>query len=387
MVSELEVGVVSAYSLKYELRTSKEVWDMIKEVTEGVLERVDKGINKEEIDLVIVSNFSDRFGGLLHTAPLVVSHLGLNNTKGFRVENACVSGGTALYLAWNFLRSGLARNALIVGFEKMSYLPSSTEVNEVLMLAGHPDEVLIGSPFVSLYALIATAYMNKYGVKEEDLALVAVKNHENGLRNPLAAMQKKISVEDVMKSPYISWPLKLYDSSLITDGAAALILSSEPRKYTDTPVMVKSVALHHDHPGVFQREDLTALRAVKKAGEEAYRSAGVTLRDIDVMEVHDAFTIAEIIVYEMLGLAERGKGADLVRNGVTTFDGEIPVNPSGGLKSKGHPIGATGVGMVAEIYWQLRGEAGQRQVPDAEIGLVENHGGTGATSVVAIFSR
>ncbi|MEM0347807.1 MAG: thiolase family protein [Zestosphaera sp.] len=387
MGSELEVGVVSAYSLKYELRTSKEVWDMIKEVTEGVLGRVDKGINKEEIDLVIVSNFSDRFGGLLHTAPLVISHLGLNNTKGFRVENACVSGGTALYLAWNFLRSGLARNALIVGFEKMSYLPSSTEVNEVLMLAGHPDEVLIGSPFVSLYALIATAYMNKYGVKEEDLALVAVKNHENGLRNPLAAMQKKISVEDVMKSPYISWPLKLYDSSLITDGAAALILSSEPRKYTDTPVMVKSVALHHDHPGVFQREDLTALRAVKKAGEEAYRSANVTLRDIDVMEVHDAFTIAEVIVYEMLGLAERGKGADLVRNGVTTFDGEIPVNPSGGLKSKGHPIGATGVGMVAEIYWQLRGEAGQRQVPDAEIGLVENHGGTGATSVVAIFSR
>ncbi|MEM0025042.1 MAG: thiolase family protein [Zestosphaera sp.] len=383
----MEVGVVSAYSLKYELRTSKEVWDMIKEVTEGVLGRVDKGINKEEIDLVIVSNFSDRFGGLLHTAPLVISHLGLNNTKGFRVENACVSGGTALYLAWNFLRSGLARNALIVGFEKMSYLPSSTEVNEVLMLAGHPDEVLIGSPFVSLYALIATAYMNKYGVKEEDLALVAVKNHENGLRNPLAAMQKKISVEDVMKSPYISWPLKLYDSSLITDGAAALILSSEPRKYTDTPVMVKSVALHHDHPGVFQREDLTALRAVKKAGEEAYRSANVTLRDIDVMEVHDAFTIAEVIVYEMLGLAERGKGADLVRNGVTTFDGEIPVNPSGGLKSKGHPIGATGVGMVAEIYWQLRGEAGQRQVPDAEIGLVENHGGTGATSVVAIFSR
>lgn len=383
----MEVGVIGAYSLKYELRTTKEVWDMIKEVTEGVLRKVDKGISNEEIDLVIVSNFSDRFGGLLHTAPLVVSYLGLNNTKGFRVENACVSGGTALYLAWNFLKSGLARNALIVGFEKMSYLPSSMEVNEVLMLAGHPDEVLVGSPFVSLYALIAAAYMNRYGVKEEDLALVAVKNHENGLKNPLAAMQKKISVDDVMKSPYISWPLKLYDSSLITDGAVALILSSEPRKYTDTPVMIKAVAMHHDHPGVFQRDDLTALRAVRKAGEDAYKSAGLTPRDVDVMEVHDAFTIAEVMVYEMLGLAERGKGVDLVRNGATTLDGEIPVNPSGGLKSKGHPIGATGVGMVAEIYWQLRGEAGQRQVPDAEVGLVENHGGTGATSVVAIFGR
>ncbi len=383
----MEVGVVGAYSLKYELRSSKEVWDMIKEVVEGVLGKVDKGIGKDEIDLVIVSNFSDRFGGLTHTAPLVVSYLGLNSTKGFRVENACVSGGTALYIAWNFLRSGLAKNALIVGFEKMSYLPSSMEVNEVLMQAGHPEEVLVGSPFVSLYALIATAYMSRYGAREEDLALVAVKNHENGLRNPLAAMQKKISVEDVMKSPYVSWPLKLYDSSLITDGAAALIVSSEPRRYTDTPVMLRSIAMYHDHPGVSQREDLTALRAVRKAGEEAYRSAGITPKDVDVMEVHDAFTIAEIIIYEMLGLAERGRGVELVREGVTAFHGEIPVNPSGGLKSKGHPIGATGVGMVAEIYWQLRGEAGERQVPGAEVGLVENHGGTGATSVVAVFSR
>jgi len=383
----LEVGVVGAYSLKYELRTSKEVWDMVKEVVEGVLGKVDKGIGKDEIDLVIVSNFSDRFGGLTHTAPLVISYLGLNNTKGFRVENACVSGGTALYIAWNFLRSGLAKNVLIIGFEKMSYLPSSMEVNEVLMQAGHPEEVLVGAPFVSLYALIATAYMSRYGAREEDLALVAVKNHENGLRNPLAAMQKKISVEDVMKSPYVSWPLKLYDSSLITDGAAALIVSSEPRRYTDTPVMLRSIAMYHDHPGVSQREDLTALRAVKKAGEEAYRSAGLTPKDVDVMEVHDAFTIAEIIIYEMLGLAERGRGVELIREGVTTFHGEIPVNPSGGLKSKGHPIGATGVGMVAEIYWQLRGEAGERQVPGAEVGLVENHGGTGATSVVAIFSR
>lgn len=383
----MEVGVIGAYSLKYELRSSKEVWDMVKEVVEGVLGKVDKGIGKDEIDLVIVSNFSDRFGGLTHTAPLVISYLGLNNTKGFRVENACVSGGTALYIAWNFLRSGLAKNALIVGFEKMSYLPSSMEVNEVLMQAGHPEEVLVGSPFVSLYALIATAYMSRYGAREEDLALVAVKNHENGLRNPLAAMQKKISVEDVMKSPYVSWPLKLYDSSLITDGAAALIVSNEPRRYTDTPVVLRSIAMYHDHPGVSQREDLTALRAVKKAGEEAYRGAGISPKDVDVMEVHDAFTIAEIIIYEMLGLAERGRGVELIRDGVTAFHGEIPVNPSGGLKSKGHPIGATGVGMVAEIYWQLRGEAGERQVPGAEVGLVENHGGTGATSVVAIFSR
>ncbi|MCX8208166.1 MAG: thiolase family protein [Sulfolobales archaeon] len=383
----MKVGIVGAYSVKYELRSEKEAWELIGEVVRGTLKSVDKGISSKDIDFVVVSNFSDRFGGILHTAPYVVSLVGNPSARGLRVENACASGGTALYVAWNLVRTGLAENVLVVGYEKMSYQPTSAEANEVLMAAGHPDEVVLGAPFVSLYALIAKSYMDKYGATEEDLALVAVKNHENGLRNPLAAMRRKITVEDVLKSPYISWPLKLYDSSLISDGAAGFIVSREPRKFTDTPVYVESVSLVHDTPGVFERPDITELRAMKYAAEEVFRASGLGISDIDVLEIHDAFTISELIAYEMLGLARRGEGAKILREGVTAFTGEKPVNPSGGLKSKGHPIGATGVGMVVELYWQLRGETGDRQIKDAERGLMENHGGTGGTVVVAVFSR
>jgi len=381
------IAIVGAYSTKYESRSSKEVWEMIKEVVEGSLKSVDKGMDGKEIDIVIVSNFSDRFGGLLHAGPLILSYLGNINAKSFRVENACAGGGTAIYLAWNFIRSGLARNVMVVGFEKMSHQPTSAAANEVLMDAGHPDEILAGAPFVSLYALMAKAYMDRYGVGEEDLALVAVKNHDNALRNPLAQIRRKITVEDVMKSQYVSRPLKLLDCSPLSDGAAAVIISGEPRKYTDTPVYVKGIAMAHDYPGLHQREDLTAIAAAKKAADEVYRKANVSPKDVNVFEVHDAFTIAELILYEMIGLAERGKGAELIRNGVTWFHGNHPVNPSGGLKAKGHPIGATGIGMACELFWQLRGEAGERQVPGAMLGLMENHGGTGATSVAAIFGR
>ncbi len=383
----VDVGIVSAYSTKYELRSEKEAWDMLKEVVEGAVKSVERGIDSADIDLIIVANFSDRFGGLLHTAPLVASLAKARKARGFRVENACASGGTAILLAWTLLRSGLARNVLVVGFEKMSYQPTASEANEVLSLAAHPDEIIAGASFTSLYALIAKAYMDAYRVREEDLALVAVKNHENGLRNPLAAIRRKVSVEDVMKSPYISWPLKLLDCSPITDGAVALILSSEPRKFTDTPVYVRGMALSHDLPGLFERSDVASLAAVRSAAEEALKVAGIEINDIDVFEIHDAFTIAEVVIYEMLGLAKRGEGVKLIREGVTLFTGEKPVNPSGGLKSKGHPIGATGIGMAAELFWQLRGEAGERQVKGAELGLMENHGGTGSTAVVAVLSR
>ncbi len=360
---------------------------MIEEVVEGVLSSVDKGISGKEIDAVIVSNFSDRFGGLLHVGPLVLSLINNLEAKSFRVENACAAGSTAIYIAWHMIRSGSARNVLVVGFEKMSYQPNATSANEVLMGAGHPNEILAGASFASLYALMAKAYMDKYGAREEDLALVAVKNHENALRNPLAQFHKKVSIEDVLNSPYISWPIKLLDCSPLSDGAAAVIISGEPRKYTDTPIYIKGIGLAHDYPGLHQRDDLTAIIAAKKAAEQAYRMANLGPKDMNVFEVHDAFTIAEIVLYEMLGLTERGGGVRLLREGVTLFNGEYPVNPSGGLKAKGHPIGATGVGMACELFWQLRGEAGERQVSDVERGLMENHGGTGATSVVIIYGR
>jgi acetyl-CoA C-acetyltransferase len=200
-------------------------------------------------------------------------------------------------------------------------------------------------------------------------------------------MRRKVTVEDVLRSPYVSWPLKLYDCSLITDGAAALLVSGDPKRFTDTPVYIDGIGLAHDTAGVFEREDLTALKAISVAAKEAFDASGSTINDIDVLEVHDAFTVSELIAYEMLGLARRGEGAKLLREGVTTLSGSKPVNPSGGLKSKGHPVGATGVGMAAELFWQLRGEAGERQVKGAERALMENHGGTGSTAVVAVLSR
>jgi acetyl-CoA C-acetyltransferase len=381
------VGVVGAYSLKYEARSTKETHEMIREVAQGVLKTVDKGISPQDVDLIIVSNYSDSFGGILHTAPLVASYIGNMNATGFRVENACAAGTTAVFLAHKMLSGGFFKNALIVGFEKMSSVGIAAKSNEILMRTSAPEEYRVGAPFLSLYALMAREYMNRYGATEEDLALVAVKNHENATRNPLAQFQKKITVEDVLKSPYISTPLKLFDASPLSDGAVAVLLSSEPRKYTDTPVYISGISLKHDYPGVYQRKDMASLEAVRLAAQEAYKMSGYGPGKISVLEVHDAFTIAEIILYEMLGLAPKGEGYKLIREGVTAFAGSKPVNPSGGLKAKGHPIGATGVGMVAEIFWQLRGEAGARQVKDAEVGLVENHGGTGATSVVIVFER
>lgn len=381
------VGIVGAFSTKYEARSQKEAHEMIREVATGVFKTVDKGMDPKEVDLIIVSNFSDNFGNITHTAPLVASYIGNVEARGFRVENACAAGGTAVFLAWQLLSSGAYRNALIVGFEKMSTQGVTAKVNEVLMRAASPEEYAVGAPFVALYALMAQEYMSRYGATEEDLALVAVKNHENATRNPLAQLQKKITVEDVLKSPYLSKPLKLMDSSPVSDGAVALLLSAEPRKYTDTPVYIRGAGLRHNSPSVHQRSDIASLSAAKRAAEDAYKISGTTPRDIGVFEVHDAFTISEIVLYEMLGLAGKGEGYKLIREGVTAFTGSKPVNPSGGLKAKGHPIGATGVGMVAEVYWQLRGEAGQRQVPGVELGLVENHGGTGGTSVVLVLGR
>ena len=380
-------AIVSAFSTPYESRSSLEAWELLEKAVRGVVENVEKGIDPSEIDLVIVANFSDRFGGILHSGPLALRYLGNPDARAFRVENACSAGGTGIFLAWNMIRAGLAKNVLIVGFEKMSKAPTSTVANQVLMAAGSPEEILVGLPFFASYALMAKVYMDRYGVGEEDLALVAVKNHENALRNPLAQFKRRISVDDVLRSPYVAPPLKLYDCSPLSDGAASVIVSGEPKRYTDTPVYIVGAGMAHDKPGVFERDDMAAMVAAYKASQQAYKSSGLTPKDLDLAEVHDAFTISEIILYEMLGFAERGGGARLLRDHVTWFDGELPVNASGGLKAKGHPIGATGVGMAAELFWQLRGEAGERQVRDAEAGLMENHGGTGATSVVIVMRR
>jgi acetyl-CoA C-acetyltransferase len=267
---------------------------------------------------------------------------------------------------------------------------STPEVTEFLAMASDfPFEQWHGITFPGLFALMATAHMHKYGTTEAQLAHVAVKNHYNGSLNPKAHMQKEITLEQALSSRVIAWPLKLYDCSLITDGASCLILTKPEiaKKYTDTPVHIIGSGQASDTIGIYEREDFTSLRAAKLAAKQAYEMAGVTPEDIDVAEVHDCFTIAEIIAYEDLGFCKPGEGGRFAEKGETSLKGRIPVNTSGGLKAKGHPVGATGTAQAYEIYLQLTGQADRRQVADAEIGLTHNVGGSGATATVHIYRR
>jgi len=263
-------------------------------------------------------------------------------------------------------------------------------VTEYLAMASDfPFEQWNGITFPGLFALMATAHMHEYGTTERQLSMVAVKNHYHGSMNPKAQIQKEITLEQAMGSRVVAWPLKLYDCSLITDGASCLILTKPElaKKYTDNPVQIIGTGQASDTIGLYERESLTSLMAAKLAAKQAFEMAGAGPDDIDLAEVHDCFTIAEIIAYEDLGFCGVGEGGKLIESGETRLGGRIPVNTSGGLKSKGHPAGATGTAQAYEIYLQLTDKADKRQVKDAEIGLTHNLGGSGATAAVHIYRR
>jgi len=360
--------------------------DLIKKMVKGALENVEKGMDASEIDWVITSCVDNQFSEQHQTGTVAWEALGNPKAKAFRVEAACCSGSMAVYLARNFIRSGLAKNVLVVGFEKMSAV-STLIATGILMRGSSPEERRVGITQPASYAVMIQQYMNKYGATEEDFAMISVKNHENAMRNPWARFHKKITIEDVLNSRLIAPPIRLFHCCPIVDGAAAVIVSGDPKKYTDTPVYIAGMGMGHDAFSSFRRKDPAFLLASRLAADEAYKEAGITPKDIRIAEVHDAFTPVEPMCYEALRIAEKGEGYKLVREGVTMFDGALPVNVSGGLKAKGHPVGATGVGMMVEIYLQLRGEAGERQVPDVEVGVVENHGGTGSVSLVTVLRR
>lgn len=381
----MEVGIVSYGHTKYGV-LKEETPELMQMVIEQCLTNVEKGIDPKEVDLLITSCVDNQFSNQHQTGSLAWKYLKNSDAEAFRVEAACSSGSMAVYIARNMILAGYARNALIVGFEKMSRVSTETATS-VLIRGGSPEEIRLGVTQPACYALMAQLYMQKYGVTEDDYALVSVKNHENALRNPRAQFHKKVTVEEVKNSRMIASPIRLFHCCPISDGAASLLLSGKPKKYTDTPVYIKSMGVAHDLMGVFERDDPTLLVASKRAAEKVYRSANIEPKQVQIAEVHDAFTTVEPMIYEALGFAERGEGCKLVRDGVVMFDGELPVNVSGGLKAKGHPVGATGVGMMVEMFLQLRGEAGKMQVPDVETGLIENHGGTGSVSVVTLLTR
>lgn len=323
-----------------------------------------------------------------HLGCLMADYLGMRPVPATRVESACSSGGAAFRQGFIEVAAGVSELVLVGGVEKMTDV-SGDEATHALSAASDMEyEAYQGITFPGLYALMARAHMHKYGTTRDQLAHVAVKNHKHGAMNPVAQYPMAITIQDVLESVLVADPLRLLDCSPITDGAAAVILCplESARRISKKPaVKVLASAQASDTIALHSRKDMTWLESTAKAAADAYKMSGKGPNDLHVVEVHDCFTIAEIMVLEALSLVERGKGGQAAESGMTALGGRIPVNTSGGLKAKGHPVGATGVAQVVEIAMQLRGEAGARQVKGARVGLTQNMGGTGGSSVVHIF--
>jgi acetyl-CoA C-acetyltransferase len=352
---------------------------------EAALKAVDDA-GVDHIDSMYVGSMTPGlFVGQEHISALMADYLGSAPMPAVRVESACCSGGMALRQGFFEIASGYSDIILVGGVEKMT---DGADVTFALATAADQEyEVYHGITFPGLYAMIARAHMYKYGTSRKQMAMVSVKNHHNGSLNPNAQFQGLVTVEQVINATMVADPLTVLDSSPVSDGAACVILASvEVAKKLGRPLIkILGSGAATDCLALHTREDITALKAVQISARAAYDMAKVTPRDISFAEVHDCFSIAEICVIEELGFVENGKGGPFTEQGRTALEGPIPVNPSGGLKSKGHPVGATGVAQVVETVLQLRGEAGKRQVKDARIGLTQNMGGSGASSVVHIF--
>ncbi|MBU4245952.1 MAG: thiolase domain-containing protein [Nanoarchaeota archaeon] len=355
----------------------------------GVKAVTDAKIEGKEIDAMFIGNMaSGRLTGQEHLGALVADQIGMT-IPATRVEAACASGGLALRQGLFSILSGQHNMVLVGGAEKMTDM-SGDQVTTTLMGAADEEwEGFQGLTFPGLYALMARRHMHEYGTKREQLAAISVKNHEHGSMNPIAQFKNKITIDQVLNATMVADPLTLLDCSPVSDGAAAMILCREDiaKKYTSNPVYVVGSGQASDSLALAQRKSLTRLDATIMASRAAYKQAGVAPKDINVVEVHDCFTIAELMAVEDLGFAEKGKGAKFIEEGNTKLGGKIPFNTSGGLKACGHPVGATGIKQACEIVMQLRGEAGARQVKGAEIGMTHNVGGSGATAVVHIFKR
>ena len=324
----------------------------------------------------------------LHTSPLAASLLGLTNIPTTRFENACATSHVAFRHAVMEVAAGISDVVLVGGGERVLHIPTDHATEYFAFCSDASYEQPVGLTFPGVFALIARAHMEKYGTTEEQMAHVAVKNHRHGVHNPKAQFRKEISLETVLRSAYVADPLKLFDCCPFTDGGAAVVLASEEvaRRHKRS-IWVLGSAAASDTMFMHEKRDLSRITATERAALGAYRQAGKGPQDVDVVELHDCFTIAEIVATEGLGFFEPGTGGIAAEKGWTSVGGKIPVNPSGGLKSKGHPIGATGAAQICEIVTQLRGEAGPRQVEGARVGLTHTLGGNTATVLVSLFGR
>lgn len=410
------VALVGAGMTKFGAFPGLNTRDLFVEAFTEMRASVDKGFDPKEIDALMIGNYSSTlFEGQNFTAPYMADAVGLTPIPATRVESACASSGAALRQAIMAIASGLADIVLVGGIEKETDLPIAKVTDALATASDSLYENPAGFTFPGLYALFATAYTHAYGAPADTFMRIALKNHENGALNPKA--QFGTSIADIMASkraaaekkgqpvpkwanelefladnranPSIAWPMRLFDCSPVSDGAAALLLVAEDiaHNFTDQPLYIIGTGQGSDVP-TYERESLTTLKAARVAAQQAYAMAGVKPADIKVCEVHDCFTVAELIASEDLGFFAPGEGWKAIVEGRTRRDGPRPINSSGGLKSKGHPVGATGAGQVNEIWRQMRGEAGPRQVPgNLNLGMTHNLGGSGMAAVIHIFER
>jgi acetyl-CoA C-acetyltransferase len=347
------------------------------------------GLEPKDLGYTFVSNcfgFTEKQG---HVGPLINGGLGIPDVPSCTIESACSSSSAALHEAFVHVAGGFADAALVVGVEKLSHLDTLTSTSYFAEAADYAFETKNGATFPGLYAALASAYMKQYPMKPETLGAVAVKNHANAARNPHAHFQKEISMDTYLHSPMIASPLRLFDCCPFSDGAAAVVVAAKEfvKSPVGEPLVVRASARAGSITEMQDRPDLVGLPATRIAAEKAFRQAKLAPGQIDFLEVHDCFTIAELLALEDLGFFARGTAGAAEVDGVTARDGRLPVNPSGGLKAKGHPVSATGASQVVEIYEQFNGLAKGREVPHAETALAHNVGATGGSCSVHIFSR
>jgi len=381
------VSIVSAGLSKFGKRDGLCARELFAEAVKEAFDRCPKLEPKRDVKALFLGHMGEAYEHQGHMGAAAADWTGLLNIPATRTEAACASSGAALRSGIYAVLSGLADVVLVGGVEKMTHR-STAEVTEYLAMASdYPFEQWHGITFPGLYALMAKAHMHRYGTTERQMAQVAVKNHHHGTLNPKAHLQKEITVEAALASRPVASPLKIYDCSLITDGASCAILTKPElaQQFTDQPVHIVGTGQASDTIGLYERETLTSLKAAKLAAKTAYNMAQITPETVDVAEIHDCFTIAELIAYEDLGFCKAGEGGKLAENGETSLGARLPVNTSGGLKAKGHPVGATGTAQAYEMYLQLTGQAEQRQVKNARVGLTHNVGGSGATATVHIY--
>ncbi|MCI4318662.1 MAG: acetyl-CoA acetyltransferase [Thermoplasmata archaeon] len=359
-------------------------------ITRVSLEALDRaGVSPQAVNHTFLSNCFGVAERQAHLGPLLNTGLGIPEVPSCTIESACSSTSAALHEAFVHVAGGFAEVALVAGVEKLSHLDTLAATSYFAMGADYPFETRHGATFPGLYATLANAHQAKFGTTAEELGSVAVKNHANAAHNPHAHFQKPITMETYLHSPMIASPLRLYDCCPFSDGAAAVVVAAREavNRPRAEPLVIRASVRTGSIADMHDRSTLTGLPATRLAGEKAFRQAKITPEQVSFLELHDCFTIAELMALEDLGFAPAGAAGKLTADGETAHDGRLPVNPSGGLKAKGHPVSATGAGQVVEIFEQFNHQAGGRQVPRVEYALAHNVGATGGSCSVHIFGH